>query len=344
MRGEGRKDMAGLDRTGESVGRTDPDRSRRLFLGAAGAFLAAAPFAPATAQVPARPDAVRAWAAARAIALWGDSMPGSGFRARPQPADAPPIFLRNIARPELRIFYPAHANGRSLLVIPGGAYTFLSISNEGVDIAEAMTARGFTVYVLVHRLPDEGWSNRSDVALEDAQRAVRVIRDQAIKTGLDPAAIDVVGFSAGGHLAASLATGHAERLHTPLDAIDRLDAAPRAVGLIYPVISHAPGIGHAESTQRLLGADPAAAPIERRSPALHVSAATPPVFLVHALDDRAVPAENSLIMMRALQAAERPVEVHLFEKGGHGFGGGRPGTPAASWLDLFANWLRAERV
>ena len=316
-----------------------PDLQRRgLLLAAGAAAVAALGERIAAAQAP-RPDALAAWNAAPSLRLWPGAPPGGGFVARALPEGTPPFFVSNVATPELRLFRPARPNGRALLAIPGGAYRFVSIANEGVDIAAHMTALGYTVFVLLYRLPGEGWAGRADVPLQDAQRAMRLIRAEAPRFGIDPGQIDAVGFSAGGHLAASLATGFAEPVHAPADETDRLDARPRAVGLIYPVISHTPGIGHAESTRLLLGPDPEAALVARRSPALHVTAATPPAFLVHALDDGAVPPENSLIMLRAMQAAGRPVEAHLFEAGGHGFGPGQPGTPAARWLDLFAAWL-----
>jgi acetyl esterase/lipase len=154
----------------------------------------------------------------------------------------------------------------------------------------------------------------------------------------------VVGFSAGGHLAATLATGFAEPVYAPRDEADRLSARPRGVGLIYPVISHAPGVGHAESSLRLLGEKPSAEQVAHRSPAEHVTAETPPVFLMHAMDDPAVPVENSFLMLRALQAAARPSEAHFFEEGGHGFGLGPPELPVQGWIELFANWIeRQER-
>ncbi|HEU4651728.1 MAG TPA: prolyl oligopeptidase family serine peptidase, partial [Croceibacterium sp.] len=113
----------------------------------------------------------------------------------------------------------------------------------------------------------------------------------------------------------------------------------RGVGLIYPVISHAAGVGHAESSRLLLGDNPSTQLVARRSPALHVSADTPPTFIMHAIDDGAVPVANSLLMLDALRTAGRPVEVHLFEEGGHGFGLGPPGLPVSSWIALFATWI-----
>lgn len=290
------------------------------------------------------PETMARWSTAEVIPLWPGTPPNGGFVKQAERPDAIPNFITNVAMPELRVFRPAQPNGRSLLSIPGGAYRFVSIANEGVDVAEAMTAMGYTVFVLVYRLPGEGWQGREDVPLQDAQRSVRLIRAQAAKYGLDPDKLYAVGFSAGGHLGASLATGFEEHLYTPVDGADRLSARPKGMGLIYPVISHAPGVGHAESTRLLLGENPSTQAIARRSPALHVSPGTPPVFIMHAMDDPAVPVENSLLMIDALRAAKRPVEAHLFEEGGHGFGLGAVDMPVSNWIGLFADWIeRQER-
>lgn len=313
---------------------------RRFLLIAAGVVALAGQSPVAHAQsFPPLPPIPEGWREAPVLALWPKGPPAGGFVAQKLPQDWPDVFVRNIERPELRVFRPAVSNGRALLVIPGGAYAFVSILNEGADIARDMTARGYTVFVLTYRLPGEGWTDRADVPLQDAQRAMRVIRANAQRYGFDPAAVAAVGFSAGGHLGATLATGFAERISPSRDAVDQLDARPTAVGLIYPVISMTAPETHAESAKSLLGANPGADLIARRSPARHVSAATPPIFLAHAIDDNAVPVENSLIMMRAVRNAGRPVEAHLFEKGGHGFGPGPKDAPAGQWLALFASWL-----
>jgi acetyl esterase/lipase len=318
---------------------TIENMGRRGFLVGATGLAALGTAAGSAAQFPKLPPMPRAWIDAEQIPLWPNGTPGGGYTARAVPADWPDIMVRNIENPMLRVFRPEKPNGRALLSIPGGAYTFVSILNEGVDVARAMTARGYTVFVLTYRLPDEGWAKREDVPLQDAQRAIRVIRANAGRYGFDPAKVAAVGFSAGGHLGATLATSFSEPVYAPRDAADALDARPAAMALIYPVISVTAPVTHAESAMRLLGNAPPAELIAKRSPAQHVSAQTPPVFLVHALDDKAVPAENSMIMLRALQAANRPVELHLFEAGNHGFGVGRPDTPAGHWPALFAAWL-----
>lgn len=314
---------------------------RRTFLMASAAAIGFATASPALAalQPPERPDAVKAWRKAPTIALWPDAPPTDGFAPVQGAPEWPQTFLYNIEAPRLHVFKPKRPNGRALLVIPGGAYTFISIANEGVDIADYMTGKGYTVFVLIHRLPGEGWAGRDDVPLQDAQRAARVIRSKAPDYGCDPDRLFVLGFSAGGHLAATLATAFDEDVYARTDDADDLSARPEAVGLIYPVISHEPGIGHADSSLKLLGPAPDEALVARRSPALHVTEMTPPAFFVHALDDTAVPPENSRIMIRALEAAGRPLEAHFFEEGGHGFGPGRRDLPAHQWLGLFSAWL-----
>ncbi len=318
-----------------------PINRRQVLLGS-GALLMPAPALAARAALripagggPLPPE----WTAAETIALWAAAPPGAPATPPVRSATLDPAFITGVARPELRVFRPAQSNGRALLVIPGGAYTFISIRNEGTDVARVMTARGYTVFVLVYRLPGEGWANRSDVPLQDAQRAMRVIRFGAAGFGIDPATVAVLGFSAGGHLAASLITAAAEPVYAPRDAADALDARPCCAGLIYPVISATPPHTHLLSAQRLLGPQPTEEAIVRRSPARHVDMATPPTFLVHAIDDEAVPYENTMLFIDALRAARRPAELHLFEEGGHGFGIGPANAPAGQWPALFAAFL-----
>jgi len=310
---------------------------RRHFLLGTGGLVMAAQSLSAQPRMPI--PSIAEWDAAMSIPLWPQGTPAGGFRKATLATEPPPIFVRNVEQPFMRVFRPENPNGRSVLSIPGGAYTFVSISNEGLDVARDMTARGYTVFVLVYRLPGEGWTGREDVPLQDAQRAVRLIKARSAEFGCDPEQVYTVGFSAGGHLAATLATGFNENVYAPRDSADSLSAKPRAVGLIYPVISQVEGIGHAESTLRLLGENPDMGSIVRRSPDLHVNAETPPVFLVHAVDDPAVPLQNSISMLGALRGYRRPVEAHFFESGGHGFGTGVSGQPTATWPDLFAKWI-----
>lgn len=314
---------------------------RRLLVGAGVATLASAG-APAVAA-PAADDPLGplpdAWRRAPTLPLWPDGPPQSGFRAASPPADFPPGFFRNVEAPFLKVFLPARPNGRAILVTPGGAYVFVVGTHEGTATAQALAEMGYVVFVLIYRLPGEGWSERWNTPLQDAQRAMRLIRARAAEFGVSPDKVSVLGYSAGGHLAASLGVGFDKRLHTPRDAIDALDARPSAMGLIYPVITLASPLTNAQTALSLLGEDPSVGRIQEWSPQNHVDGRTPPTFLVHALDDTAVPPDNSLMMLEACRRAQVKVEAHLFQDGGHGFGLGRPGAPESRWPALFQAWL-----
>jgi acetyl esterase/lipase len=317
---------------------------RRLLAGAAGgAALTTLAAGEAQAGVPApmTPEMyVDRLAKVERIPLWPGQPPGGPFRARPRPAWAKaPDLMSDIETPALHVFRSPRPSGQGLLVIPGGAYAIVSIGNEGVDVADRLNPAGVTVFVLTYRLPGEGWSPRQDAPLQDAQRAMRLIRSRAGEFAVDPNRLTSIGFSAGGHLNASLTTDYESRVYAPVDAADQLSAKPFASALIYPVIAMEPPYAHMGSRDLLLGPDPSPELVARRSPVQHIGPDTPPIFLAHALDDEEVPPENSLMVMNAMRAARRPVEAHFFQEGRHAFGIGRPGTPSAQWPDLFLAWL-----
>jgi acetyl esterase/lipase len=286
--------------------------------------------------------------ASATITLWPGQPPGS-----PPPPDLPlprlkrtPVSggkeyrLKGVAAPALFVYRPARPNGAALIVMPGGGYSFLSIENEGSAPATFFTDFGYTVFVLSYRLPGEGWTNRADAPLQDALRAVRLVRSHAKTYAIDPERVAVLGFSAGGHVAASLATDHALPLYNAVDAADTLSARPALVGLMYAVTTMKPLETHSVSRANLLGATPSAELVARRSPLLHIGAGTPPCFVACALDDPVVPPFCSIDWLAACQAAKVPVEGHFFEKGGHGFGL-RLSTdnPGALWPELFRLWM-----
>lgn len=317
---------------------------RRQLLTASGALLLAGSAinsAAAAAERKGPPKALpKSWIDAPTIPIWPTDAPGaSDFKPQPVPADAPPVFLRNVAKPDLHVFRPARPNGHAVLAIPGGAYWFVSVANEGAELAERLTPLGITVFVLTYRLPGEGWKHRPDVPLQDAARAMRVIRSNASNYGIDANKVSVLGFSAGGHLAATLATAHSEQVYARVDSADELSAKPLAVALVYPVVTMEAQWTHEMSRKLLLGDKPSQGEIERRSAERHVSASTPPTFVVHAYDDQAVPVENSLRFVDAMRAAKRPVEAHFLQEGGHAFGVGIPGTSSEEWIPTFAKWL-----
>lgn len=291
------------------------------------------------------------WPPSERIALWPGEPPG-------MPATSPVLSVtmhgergerqlqvRGVAHPEINVFRASKPDGSALLVIPGGGYEFLSVQNEGIDIARRYTPFGMSVFVLTYRLPGEGWKNRNRVPLADAQRAMRLLRTHSATLRIDAERIGVLGFSAGGHLAADLATAFDESCYTPVDDADRLSARPRFVGLGYPVATLMPEAGHVGSRDNLLGKNPSAALVAAHSPAEHVRADTPPTFVFHAMDDSTVPVDASLAWIAGCRRAKVSIEAHLFETGGHGFGLRSPlDSPAAQWPELFAAWMRQQQA
>lgn len=249
----------------------------------------------------------------------------------------PDRWIRGIDRPTLVVRRPAKPNGAAVLLIPGGSYWFEAYDNEGTSQADWLNARGITAFILLYRLPHEGWQHREDVPLQDAQRAMRLIRSRARQFGILPDRVAVLGFSAGGHLAGSLAARHAESVYARVDEADRLSARPDIAGLIYPVVSLDASFTHAGSRDALLGPDATEAARRARSVELRVTEDMPPTFLVHAADDQVVPPANSIALFGAMQAKARPVALHIFDRGGHGFGVHPPASePVSAWPGLFA--------
>jgi acetyl esterase/lipase len=241
------------------------------------------------------------------------------------------LWLRGVAAPMVAVYRPARPDGRAVLIIPGGGYGFVSVENEGMDVASTLTPHGITCFVLIYRLPGEGWASRADVPLQDAQRAMRLIRARAAIWRIDPAKLGQMAFSAGGHLGLSLAVGHDDPVYAPIDAADHLSARPLYSGIGYPGIE-----GHAS----FWGDAPSSEVRARYTILPRIGTATPPLFLVHAMDDPVVPIQNSLDLIIAARAHQVPVEAHLFEKGGHGFGAlHQPdGAPGRLWPESFARW------
>jgi len=257
----------------------------------------------------------------------------------------PDRWIYGVSKPELVVFRPAQANGAAVMIIPGGSYEFHAYDNEGAEQAHWLNALGVTAFVLRYRLPAEGWANRADVPLQDAQRAMRLIRHEAARFGVDPSRVAALGFSAGGHLCGSLATRHAEPVYAPVDAADRLRARPDIAGLIYPVVTLAGPATHGGSRDNLLGPNAPAEVREHRSVERRVDAETPPLFLVHAQDDGTVPVANSIGLYQAMTDHKRPAEMHLFDEGGHGFGTRLPAAmPAAIWPRLFARFAARKGI
>lgn len=241
-----------------------------------------------------------------------------------------------VTNPEIVVFEPEKPNGIGILLLPGGGYRLVSVDKEGVDSARVLNQAGFTVFVMTYRMPNEGHDLGSMTTLADAQRGLRLARQLAP----DLSSVGVLGFSAGGHAAASLATGHQQVIYRYQDEADRLSARPDFCALMYPVISMDKSIAHMGSRTELIGQSPCESDIIRFSIEKQVTQDMPPCFLLHASDDSAVSVENSVVLWQALRQNGIATEMHLFEKGQHGFGiRGAQGLPVSIWPQLLSVWL-----
>lgn len=247
----------------------------------------------------------------------------------------------NVTRPWLTMRRPAKPNGAAVLMIPGGGYVRVAVGRNGGPIDAWLASLGITAFVMNYRLPADGWAAGPDVALQDAQRAIRLIRARAPSLGVDPAKVAAIGFSAGGHVAARLATQYERDTYAPVDEADKHPTRPYAAGLFYPVITGTAPYAHGQSLRQLVGANPTEAQRLAISAEQHVPADAPPTFIAAAADDKVVPVENSVLMWQALRAKKIPVEMHLQEVGGHGFGlKGLDGQVAPAMLALDAFFRR----
>lgn len=251
------------------------------------------------------------------------------------PTETP--FGPSVAPPTLTRYDPpvGQSNGSSIVVCPGGGYTGHA-DHEGAPVAAWLTTLGVTAFVLHYRL---GPHSRHPDMLHDAARAVQTARATATEDGRDPARVGILGFSAGGHLAATLATGFEPGDPESRDPLARLSSRPDLAILLYPVITFQGPHAHAGSRAQLLGEDAPEALIASVSAHLRVTSDTPPAFLLHTAEDEAVPPENSLLFAQALSAARVPFELHIYERGAHGIGLGGDDPVLSAWPDQCANWL-----
>jgi len=266
----------------------------------------------------ARPTPMRLWTGAAPGALGQDSV------------DIPTISLY---RPS-----GSTATGAAIVVCPGGSYTMLA-DHEGHTIAVWLNSIGITAAVLKYRL---GPRYHHPVELQDVTRAMRTLRARAAEWGIDPRRIGIMGFSAGGHLASTIATHFDAGDPGSADPIERVSSRPDLAVLAYPVISMTDGITHQGSRRNLLGDNPTQALVAELSNEKRVTAKTPPTFLFHTANDPVVPVENSLLFASALRAAKVPFELHVFEQGPHGVGLAQDDPVLSVWPSLLQHWLRVQ--
>ena len=228
-----------------------------------------------------------------------------------------------------------------VIICPGGGYRILASSHEGYDIAAKFNEIGVSALVLYYRLPeDSAQVERKYAPLQDAQAAIALVRGNAGKWNVDPSRVGIMGFSAGGHLAATAST-HFTKDYTGIHAGANL--RPDFSILLYPVISMRP-FGHGGSTQNLIGKNPSEDDLHLFSNEEQVTPQTPKAFLVHAADDNAVPLKNSLLYAEKLTANKVPVDLHVYAKGGHGFGLNNKTTSGDLWFDRLISWMKANQL
>jgi acetyl esterase/lipase len=241
-------------------------------------------------------------------------------------AGRPILIEANVSTPTLTLYTPQGKNtGAAVVVFPGGGYHILAIDLEGTEVCAWLNSEGVSCVLLKYRVPDSGPYPKYEAALQDAQRAMGLVRSHAAEWRIDPDRIGVLGFSAGGHLAAAISTHFDQRVYPPQDAADKFSCRPDFAVLIYPAY--------------LTLEDKNFAP----NPEIHPSANTPPTFLVQAEDDP-VHVENAAVYFLELKNAKVPVELHIYTQGGHGYGLRRTALPITAWPQLMETWLHTIKI
>lgn len=246
--------------------------------------------------------------------------------------------ITRVASPDLTIFLPekSKATGIAVIICPGGGYSGVAIDHEGYTIAKRLNESGIAGFVLKYRLPDTKYvENKTIVPLQDAQRAIELVRENAKQWGINPNKIGIQGSSAGGHLAATAGTHYSKSY---IDNPHKINLRPDFMILTYPVISMSDTLTHLGSRNNLLDENPSPEKIKEYSNELHVTSHTPPTFITHAVDDDAVKVQNSLVFIAALQQNKVSTESFFYASGGHGFGMDNP-TSTIQWIDPCIDWI-----
>jgi acetyl esterase/lipase len=270
------------------------------------------------------------------LPLWPGAAPGEPANMPPEVdmnagkthtmAGRPYIRLGNVSTPTLTLYTPKGKNtGAAIVVFPGGGYQILSVDLEGTEVCDWLNSIGVTCILLKYRVPDSGPYPKSPAALEDAQRAMGLVRLHAAEWGVDPNRVGVLGFSAGGHLAAAISNHYEHRLYEPIDAADKLSCRPDFSVVLYP--------GYLALAEEAFAANPDIQP----------TADTPPTFILQAEDDP-VHVENAVVYFLALKKAKVPAELHVYAEGGHGYGLRPRDLPIMSWPRLVETWMHTIKI
>lgn len=250
--------------------------------------------------------------------------------------------VRNVSEAEIYVYLPKQGvnTGAAIVICPGGGYGMEAMDHEGYNMAEWLAQQGVAGIVLKYRLP----YGHHQIPLEDTQRAIRMVRQKAAEWGINPSKIGIAGSSAGGHLASTAGTRFDMGKPESNDEVEKVSCRPDFMLLLYPVITFTEEFGHMGSRTNLIGQGNNWDLVKRYSNELQVTAQTPPTFLVLADDDNAVPPRNSIEFYMALKKYNIPAEMHIFSKGGHGFGMNKKNLPVDQWPNLFVQWMKAQRI
>jgi len=271
--------------------------------------------------------------AQQVIDLYKDSIPNSKVTSLKESNNNG--MFRSVTTPTLEIFLPEKANvaGAAVIICPGGGYSVIVYNGEGITTAKEFAKSGIAAFVLKYRLPqDSTMVNKTIGPLQDAQQAIKIIRENASKWNIDSSKIGIVGFSAGGHLASTAATHFNKSL---IDNKNNTSLRPNFQVLVYPVITMQDNLTHRDSRKKLLGRDPSKDTVDLFSNELQVTSNTPPAYITHAADDNVVDVDNSIGYFEALRKKKIEVEMHIYPKGGHGFIFRQKG-----WMEPLLLWIK----
>jgi len=275
------------------------------------------------------------------LKVWPNGAPNdNGMKDPEEKFDG--VRVRNVSEAEMYVYLPEKSinTGAAVVICPGGGYAIEAMDHEGYNIAAWLKSKGIAGIVLKYRLP----YGHSEIPSGDARQALRIVRAKAAEWGINPSKIGIAGSSAGGHLASTAGTVFDAGNTNSVDPVEKSSCRPDFMLLLYPVISFDEKTGHMGSRQNLIGQTNDWKLAKKYSNELNVTAETPPTFLVLADDDKTVIPENSIAFYRALKVNNVPAEMHIFAKGGHGFGITKKNMPADEWPDLFYNWLKAIKI
>jgi acetyl esterase/lipase len=277
----------------------------------------------------------------KVLKVWPGGAPTDNGMTKPE-EKYDGIRVRNVSEAEIFVYLPEKSKntGAAVVICPGGGYRIEAMDHEGYDIAKWLKLKGVAGIVLKYRLP----YGHHEVPLDDAKRTIRIVRQHAKEWGVDPNKVGIAGSSAGGHLASTVGTHFDLGDSTSNDPLEHFSCRPDFMLLLYPVITLKEEFGHMGSRKNLIGKVNNWKLVKEYSNELHVTPQTPPTFFVLADNDKSVPPRNSVEFYMQLKRNNVPAEMHIFAKGGHGFGIHKNNLPASNWPNLFFDWLKTMKI